>query len=348
MVVKDLKYLLAFIPSVLAIFGMSRGGFWTFSTVIFAFGLIPLLEVVLPFSEKNFTAEVEEKRSKVDYFDFLLYLNLPILLVILFIYFALMQSGTASTLEIVGNTFSVGIIVGTVGINVAHELGHRNDWFNQFVSRALLTPALYLHFNIEHNYGHHKYVATHEDPATARKDEPVYLFWFRAVSQSYMGAWKIEEERLKRLEKPFWSIHNKMIRFTLTLIGYLVFIGLYFSWAMVPYALAVAVVGFLLLETVNYVEHYGLRRKKLPSGRYETVSPKHSWNSDHEVGRIMLYELSRHSDHHYKATRKYQILRHMDESPQLPGGYPAAMLLSLLPPLWFRVMNPRVENISKA
>ena len=143
-------------------------------------------------------------------------------------------------------------------------------------------------------------------------------------------------------------MQNKMIRFTLTMVLYLLFVGWYFSLAVIPYALSVAVIGFLLLETVNYVEHYGLRRNKLPSGRYEVVSPKHSWNSDHEVGRIMLFELSRHSDHHYKATRKYQILRHMDESPQLPAGYPAAMLLSMIPPLWFKVMDPLVENISKA
>ena len=136
-----------------------------------------------------------------------------------------------------------------------------------------------------------------------------------------------------------------MIWFQLIQVAYLVGIGLYFGWSVVPFAIAIAIIGFLLLESVNYIEHYGLRRKKMASGRYETVKPHHSWNSNHEMGRIFLYELTRHSDHHFKATRKYQVLRHFDESPQLPWGYPASVLMAMVPPLWFRVMNPLVERI---
>jgi len=137
-----------------------------------------------------------------------------------------------------------------------------------------------------------------------------------------------------------------MIQFQLAQVGYLLVVGLLFGWKMLPFAVAIAVFGFLMLECVNYIEHYGLRRKLLPNGRYEKVSPRHSWNSDHELGRIVLYELTRHSDHHFKATRKYQILRHIDESPQLPLGYPTSILMALVPPLWFRVMNRRVPPSS--
>ena len=135
-----------------------------------------------------------------------------------------------------------------------------------------------------------------------------------------------------------------MIQFQLVQLGYLALIGFIFGWAIIPFALGAALKGILSLETVNYIEHYGLRRKQLSNGHYERVLPKHSWNSDHEVGRIMLYELTRHSDHHFMASRKYQVLRHMDESPQLPMGYPGSMLLSLFPPLWFMVMNPRIPG----
>ena len=130
-------------------------------------------------------------------------------------------------------------------------------------------------------------------------------------------------------------------------IMYLSFLISIWSWAILPYAFAVALIGILLLESVNYIEHYGLRRNRLASGRFEPVSPSHSWNSDHELGRIFLYELTRHSDHHFKATRKYQVLRHFQESPQLPVGYPGSILLALVPPVWFRLMNPQVDQIEK-
>jgi alkane 1-monooxygenase len=135
-----------------------------------------------------------------------------------------------------------------------------------------------------------------------------------------------------------------MLRFQVFQLGYLGTVAFIYSWWMLAYALAVAVFGFLMLECVNYIEHYGLRRKTLPNGRPEPVKPWHSWNSDHELGRIFLYELTRHSDHHYKASRKYQVLRHFDESPQLPFGYPTSIIIAFFPPLWFALMNPRVKK----
>ncbi|MGB0984789.1 MAG: fatty acid desaturase, partial [Saprospiraceae bacterium] len=144
-------------------------------------------------------------------------------------------------------------------------------------------------------------------------------------------------------ELQFWSINNRMLRFQLMQVGYLLAIGIVFGWSIIPYAIVIGIIGLLLLESVNYIEHYGLQRKKLSSGKYEIIQPKHSWNSNHPLGRIILYELTRHSDHHFKATRKYQVLRHFDESPQLPHGYPVAILTALVPPIWFATMNKRVE-----
>lgn len=343
MLKSDLKYLLAYFPMCLAYWGLNTGGIWTFSAVVLAFVIVPVLEGLLPFSEKNVPVNFENKRHNLFIFDLLLYLNLPLLIGLIVYYFEIIHAGQSTTTELVGMSLSVGVIVGTIGINVAHEIGHRDNPFDQFVARALLLSALYQHFNIEHNLGHHKNVATEKDPSSARLGENLYSFWIRAVWGAYLGAWQLERSRLNRAGQPFWSLGNKMILFTLCQFAYLLIVGWVYGAYMIGFALAIAVFGFLLLETVNYIEHYGLSRKKLASGRYEIVLPRHSWNSNHEVGRILLYELTRHSDHHYKASRKYQILRHMDESPQLPMGYPTAMLLSLLPPLWFSVMDARAK-----
>jgi len=262
-------------------------------------------------------------------------------------YLYTVQTKVLSTSELVGLTLSIGVVLGATGINVAHELGHRTDQVSQFFAKAGLLFVLYQHFFIEHNRGHHKNVSTMSDPATARKNEMVYAFFFRSIMGQYLDAWKLENDRLKRENKTIWSWNNEMIRFSIYEMLYLLVVGLLFGFSLVPFAVAIAFVGVLLLEIINYIEHYGLQRKILPSGRPERVLPKHSWNSDHEMGRILLFELTRHSDHHYKSTRKYQILRHMDDSLQLPLGYPGSMLLALIPPLWFAIINKKIVEVDE-
>lgn len=344
---KDLKYLIAYIAPLAAFLGIYLQGAWSFSAVYVAFGLIPALDALAPKSAYNYSPEEENARLSNRFFDLLLYLNIPILFGLIGYYFNTIAGGGLAGYEVLGMTLSVGIIVGTIGINVAHELGHRNTWYEQGAAKILLLTAQYMHFFIEHNRGHHKNVATDEDPASARLGETLYAFWLRSVSGSYRNAWRLERERLEKKGKKAWSWQNEMVRFTVFQLSYLLAIGLIWGWRMPLYALAIAATGFLLLESVNYIEHYGLRRRKLPNGHYERVSPSHSWNSDHELGRIFLYELTRHSDHHYKATRKYQVLRHFDDSPQMPAGYPAAILLSLAPPLWFRVMDEKAKAAAR-
>ena len=342
---KDIKYLIAYIAPLAAFAGIYYGGVWSLGAFYVGFLIIPLMELFLPQFTENIPEEEEPSRTKRFFFDLLLYLNLPIMYGLLWYLFSTVAAGGLATYEIVFLILNVGTIAGTIGINVAHELGHRPEWYNQLISKTLLLTALYMHFNIEHNRGHHKNVGTDEDPASAKYGESIYHFWWRSTTGAYRNAWTLEKERLNRQGKSAWSIHNEMIWFQVIQVAYIVTVGLWFGWEIALLAIAVAIVGFLLLESVNYIEHYGLRRKKLASGRYETVRAVHSWNSNHELGRIFLYELTRHSDHHYKATRKYQVLRHFDESPQLPYGYPGSIVLSLIPPVWFRVMNGRVENV---
>lgn len=340
---RDSKYLIAYLLPLSAYIALQWQGIWSFSAVILAFGIIPVSEQLVGGSAANLSEAEEAKKLASPFFDLLLYLNLPILYGLLFLYFKTMTEGSPHLWEMLGITLSLGITVGSLGINVAHELGHRQTRYETLMAKLMLATALYTHFNIEHNRGHHRWVATDEDPSSARPGESLYHFWVRSVVGAYRKAWKLENDRLRQEGKAVLSIHNEMIWFQLGHLAYLSLVWWLFGWVGLCCAITVAILGFLLLETVNYIEHYGLRRKRLPNGFYETVSPRHSWNSDHELGRIFLYELTRHSDHHYKATRKYQVLRHFDESPQLPHGYPATMLMALVPPLWFSVMDKRVE-----
>lgn len=341
---RDAKYLLAYIAPLAAYLGLYLGGIWSLGSIYVGFLMIPLLELFLPGTSRNPSEAEETTLANRRFFDYLLYLNIPLLWGLIAYYFYTLDNRVLSAGEIVGMTFNVGLVVGTIGINVAHELGHRTSKLEQWMAQSLLISALYLHFFIEHNRGHHKNVGTDEDPASARPGEHLYAFWWRSITGGYRNAWILERKRLQRMGKPVWSWENQMLRFQVFQAGYLLCVLLLHGPAMVGFAVAIAVIGFLLLESVNYIEHYGLRRKRLSSGRYEPVRPVHSWNSNHELGRIFLYELTRHSDHHYLATRKYQTLRHFEESPQLPTGYPGAILTALVPPLWFRIMQPHINK----
>jgi alkane 1-monooxygenase len=344
---RDLKYLLAYLIPLSAWMGIEYRGFWVWSAFILTFGIVPVLDAVLPASTRNVPAEEEEKRSALVFFDLLLYACAPISFFLLFLYFQTINTEDLSLSETLGLTVGMGIVLGSMGINVAHELGHRSSKTARLFAWAGLMPVLYQHFFIEHNRGHHKNVSTDKDPATARKDENLYTFFLRSITGQYKSAWRLENNRLKSNDQAAMSWHNEMVRFTVYQLLYLAVVGIIFGIEMLPYSFAVALIGVLLLEAVNYIEHYGLKRDLLPTGKPERVLPKHSWNSDFEMGRIMLFELTRHSDHHYKASRKYQVLRHMEEAPQLPVGYPAGMLMATVPPLWFKVMNKRLLQIKK-
>lgn len=343
---KSAKYLTAYIIPALCIFGLLKGGSAAYATVIFSFGLIPLLEQFLPQDTSNLQEEERDDRLARKVFDWLLYFNVPLVFGILGLLIYQLNTQYYTTSELVGQVLSVGIVLGVCGINVAHELGHRSNKMEQALSKILLLPTLYQHFFIEHNRGHHKHVATPLDPATARKGEIVYTFWLRSLWGSYRSAWHLEKERLERGKLAFWSFQNEMIRFSIQQLIYIALVlVLTPSWQLALAVLTSGLIGVLLLESINYVEHYGLQRRLLDNGRYERVQPHHSWNANYHLGRIMLYELTRHSDHHYLANKKYQILDHHEQAPVLPLGYPASILMALVPPLWLVVMNRELEKV---
>jgi alkane 1-monooxygenase len=342
------KYLSPFILFVAAWFSFTNAGWITFLPVIYAFVFIPLIELFIRPDISNLNAAEEELAKADKTYDYILYLILPLQYVLLITFLFFLQQDGLSTIDKAGRIISMGLLCGVFGINVAHELGHRINKAEQWMAKALLLTSLYTHFFIEHNKGHHKHVASHEDPSSARFNESVFAFYPRTLLFTYLSAWKISNNDCKKKGKQIFSLQNEMLQLQLLQLAFVIMLLVVFGWKILGAYLLSALIGMLLLECVNYIEHYGLSRKQSASGQYERTMPHHSWNSNHVVGRLMLFELSRHSDHHYLASRKYQVLRHHDHSMQMPTGYPGMMILAHIPPLWFYMMNNRIKKEAPA
>ena len=346
MIIKDLKYLFAYTIPVATLVSITSEGFFTYTTFIYAFVFIPVLESIFKDveSKEEYTKpEIQNKLSNT-FFDILLYLNIPFVFALLGLGLYTLNQPQLDLFETGGMVLSLGILLATNAINVGHELGHRKPLIERCMSKLLYLPCLYMHFYIEHNFGHHNNVATPKDPATAKFNQTVYSFWITSVVGQYISAWKLQLQLLKIKNSGFFSFKNDMLFYTIFEFAYLFVIYSFFGFYGLFLAVIIGVLSFLFLETINYIEHYGLLREKLPSGRYERVQSHHSWNSNHFIGRIVLYELTRHSDHHFKASKKYQVLENKRESPQLPYGYPTSILLALVPWLWFSLVNPLLNN----
>ncbi|HEY0956271.1 MAG TPA: alkane 1-monooxygenase [Roseateles sp.] len=250
--------------------------------------------------------------------------------------------GGLSWLGLAGLVLTVGGING-VAINTAHELGHKHAAWERWLSRLVLAPVAYGHFFVEHNRGHHRRVATPEDPASARLGESFWAFLPRTVWGSLRSAWALERDRLAGHGLGPWHWRNQCLQAWAMTVALYVGLVAWLGWAVLPFLIVQAAYGAQLLEVVNYIEHYGLLRQRAPDGRYERCGPEHSWNSNHRMSNLFLYHLQRHSDHHAHPARRYQALRHFEQAPQLPSGYAGLLLLAYVPPLWFRVMDQRVR-----
>ena len=343
---KALKYFTIVILPIVVYICFTNYGWFTYLPALVFFGLVPLLEFFIKPNTTNFSKEEEKIEKENKWYTYLLYLTLPIQIVFLIFFFYAIQEPNLSNSEIFGRIFGMGIMCGVLGINVGHELGHRNNRLDEFIGEILLLSSLNTHFLPYHNGGHHYNVATPKDAATARKNELLFVFWFRSHLTSYFQAWQLENKRMKNLDRSWFHHQNRMVVYTFCNLLLLTFIYYIFGQFVLFTFIAAAIIGILLLETVNYIEHYGLLRKKNTHGRYERVKRNHSWNSNHQVGQILLFNLSRHSDHHYNGAKHYQLLKSLPESPQMPTGYPGMMLLAFLPPIWFWVMNKKLSTLS--
>jgi alkane 1-monooxygenase len=343
-----LRYLPAYTIPVLVFYSMTAGGWMVWLPVMYVFLVIPGLDLLVGADHSNLSLEQEAQAKSGRLYTLILWGFIPMQFGLLFWLGHLHLQGGLQPAEYAGIVLSIALSNGGIGITIAHELVHRSSKLEQWLGRVLLMSVLYMHFAIEHVRGHHALVATHEDPATARLGQSFYGFLFPSIVGQYRSAWHLESERLRKTKKPFWSIHNEMIVFSVMQLAFCALMLVLFGWVFLVLFLLISFLSFSLLEIVNYLEHYGLERDQLDNGRYEKVSHHHSWNSDHIVSRMFLFELTRHSDHHAVASRKYQILRTFDDAPQLPTGYPGMILVALFPPLWFRIMNPLIRSAQSA
>lgn len=302
---------------------------------------MPVLDLVGGLDKVNppewATAQLEDDR----YYRWAVYAYLPLQYASLVWGAWYVTSRPLSVASYVGLSLTVGLVAG-IAINTAHELGHKRPRLERRLAKVALAQSGYGHFYVEHNRGHHARVSTPEDPASARLGEHFWEFLPRTVVGSLRSAWDIERDAQARKGRRWWTPRNNVLNaWALSAVLFAVLIAI-FGWGVVPFLAIQAVFGFSLLELVNYVEHYGLARQKLPGGRYERCTPEHSWNAAHRFSNHVLYQLQRHSDHHANPTRRYQTLRHVEDAPQLPSGYAAMITLALVPPLWARAMDPRV------
>ncbi|WP_049793883.1 alkane 1-monooxygenase [Hoyosella subflava] len=317
---------------------------------ILVYIIIPTIDLILGPDGSNPPDEWMDRLENDKYYRYILYAYIPLQYITFFLACYLITANDLSWLgfpeglalvDKIGLAVSISF-VGGIGINTAHELGHKKENLERWLSKITLAQTFYGHFYVEHNRGHHVRVATPEDPASSRLGETFWAFWPRTVWGSLTSAWHLEKQRFQRMGKSHWTIKNDVLNAWLMSVALFGVVLALFGWELLPYLVLQAVLGFSLLEVVNYLEHYGLRRQKLPSGRYERCTPQHSWNSDHMCTNVFLYHLQRHSDHHAYPTRRYQILRSWDGAPNLPSGYASMIVLAYFPPIWRRVMDKRV------
>ena len=342
MLLRRLGFLLALIMPLLVVAGARLGGGWNFLTAGWMFVALPLLDGLVGADTAPVVVRGEPARGWRWFFDAILYLWLPIQIALL-VWAAALIHRLPDLVSRAGLTYSVGIVTGGVGIVVAHELGHRRRRVERAIACALLAMVGYVHFYIEHNKGHHARVATPDDPATARAGESFWRFLPRTVAGQFASAWRIECARLAARGQRALTPANRMLWAVAAPLAIAAALGLVGGPAAVGFFVVQASVAVTLLELVNYLEHYGLQRRRRADGRYESVTARHSWNSSQRLSNWFLFNLQRHSHHHAQVTRHYEELLHADDAPQLPTGYGAMLLLAMLPPLWRRVMDPRLD-----
>ncbi len=305
------------------------------------FGLVPVLDWLLGEDENNPPEEVIEKLSEDPFYRILLFTSVPVFYAS---FIAAMWAVAALDLPLwskLALTIGAGVASGS-GLTVGHELGHKPNMPDQYGAKLINALTGYAHFCIEHNRGHHLLVATPEDPASARLGESIYGFALRELLGAARRGWQLERERLAKKGLGFWSVRNDLLQGYALTSTVAAVLTVWLGWIVLPFLILHHAAGWLQLTLANYVEHYGLLRAKLPSGKYEPCQPHHSWNTNHIPSNLMLFHLQRHSDHHANPLRPYQSLRNFSELPRLPSGYPGTYLLTLIPPIWYAIMDKKV------
>jgi alkane 1-monooxygenase len=326
----------------LAMVGLLKGGAWTGAAAAMSFIGLPLLDQLLGKDDVSPSAEQAVSLETSRGYRYVTYAVGIVQTAYLVACIVLWSSRDWTAWEYALHVVSTGVVTGGIGITVAHELVHRTSRIERWLGSFMLHQVAYAHFGVEHIEGHHRNVGLRSDPATARMGENVYTFIVRCVVFSWWQVWEIEADRNRRAGVAPYGVHNRMWRWTLSFPVGVVVIGLAAGWFTAVLAVAQAIIAIIMLEMVNYVEHYGLERREIKPGVLERVTAKHAWEARHRASNVGLFKLQRHADHHIAPQRRYQSLRVHDESPQLPHGYPVMLMLSLVPPLWRAVIHPRI------
>ena len=319
-------------------------GVWLWLGPIVILGIVPLIDWAAGLDPSNPPDSVIKALEQDRYYRWLTYLFLPLQYAGFALAFWYIATGDLTLVNKIGLAVTVGFI-GGLGINTAHELGHKKEAHERWLSKIALAQSCYGHFYIEHNRGHHVRVATPADPASSRVGESFYRFWPRTVFGSLASAWELESRRYSRRGQHPFRIGNDVINALLMTLALWAVMVVWLGPGIIPFLLIQAFIAITLLEAVNYLEHYGMLREIVGvpgKERYERVEPRHSWNSNNIATNVLLYHLQRHSDHHAHPTRRYQALRDEKGAPALPTGYASMILLALVPPMWNRIMDPRV------
>ena len=318
---------------------------WLWIFLAFFYLGLPVLDFVFGEDKQNPPEQAVPELENTTYYRVITYLLVPIITFGFLFNVVFLATHDLHWLHWLAVAITTGSLLG-FGLNLGHEMGHKKRKLDKALALFTLSLGGYGHFSIEHNRGHHRDVATPEDPATSRMGEHIYEFMLREIPGAFKRAWKLEGERLERAGKSRWNAGNEMLQAgAMTLVLYTALIAM-FGWPMVPVLAVVAFWGAFQLTSANYIEHYGLMRQKLPNGEYERCAPHHSWNSNHLVSNLVVFQLQRHSDHHANPARSYQSLRDFPELPSLPSGYFGMFLLAYVPPLWFAIMNPRLLEVA--
>ena len=325
----------------IALHAITGNEWWIVLPLLLNYVIAPILDWVLGEDPSNPPEEIVSQLEQDLYYRRLTYIVVPLHFISLLGAAAYAATQDLSAWAILGLAAVAGVTSG-LAINTGHELGHKNSQLEKLLAKIVLAVPAYGHFTINHNQGHHRNVSTPDDPASARMGESIYKFALRESPGALREAWAFERDRLARRARPVWHSNNQILQsYALTALLTIGLVGA-FGWIVIPFLIVHNLVAWWQLTTANYIEHYGLLRRKDARGKFERCEPHHSWNSNHIYSNLVLLHLARHSDHHTHPTRRYQSLRHYDDLPTLPSGYFGAYLLAYIPTLWFRFMDKRL------
>ena len=350
-IAKKYAYLIALLPVTVLLPGSYAGMFylgyenlWAFFSVFFVFGVIPVLDHIVGTDSVNPDEKLDvPAMGQEKWYPFLTLLAVPLQIGSIFFGGWVFMNVDFNIVGQIGWMLSVGVVGGITAINLGHELVHKDSKIEQWAGGLMLASVTYAGFKVEHVRGHHVHVSTPEDASSSRYNQTLYQFLPQAFYRNFVNAFRLEAQRLKRKGKSPFSLKNELIWWYGISALFAVAFFLVWGWMGVLFFVGQSFFAAAELEVINYIEHYGLHRRKLENGRYERTDVHHSWNSNYLLTNLFLFQLQRHSDHHAYPKRRYQVLRHHDESPQMPSGYAGMVVLAIFPPLWFKVMNPKVE-----